>query len=421
MRREYQKKMKFKENKLELIILTAVLIIGSGILYYKYVLCVQIQRIKQLNTDIKDAKYTLELKNIELKKVNSLQNEISHLDTRINAFKLKIIPYHETAQKLVLLQNFITLSNLTLEKIELKEPTEKALGDESLENSDVPSNDVLDQEIIKYGELFINLELFGSYEDLRVFIEQIGASVKPFVINTIEITPREKGKDSEYQEDEVQAKIELLAYILLNPSERENSNYNFMEYEYKYKNPFKPMAKIENKFENQIMGIIEEKSSDLKPSDLFAHGNNVLPLKVKDFKIAVKDIYASGDNFYIVGPGNKGEYTTLQARTISPVSFYLTLNPTGYEYFIETKEQGVKSFQKKMVLDQCRVIVDSTVMAMRNNQELNTCIFIQNNTEYPLQVLLKGSYLDKIHIYTKNGFEIKAGEIKENIQVTIVQ
>ena len=74
------------------------------------------------------------------------------------------------------------------------------------------------------------MELFGSYEDLRTFIEQIKASVKPFVINTIEIS-REKKEGAQQREDEVQATIELFAYTLLNPLDKtENRNYNFMEY-----------------------------------------------------------------------------------------------------------------------------------------------------------------------------------------------
>lgn len=407
--------MKLKASKSELIILVAILIIGSGILYYKYILGPQLEQIKQLNADIEDAKYRIELKEIELSKVDSLKEEVARLDTSINASKMKIIPYHETAKKLILLEDFIELSNLTLEKIELKEPVEKILGEEK---DDANSENASDKDVEKYGEISIHLELFGSYEDLRTFIEQIKASVKPFVINTIEISPREKKEGAQQREDEVQATIELFAYTLLNPLDKtENRNYNFMEYEYEYKNPFKPIENIEDKVDNKLSEVIDEKLSKLDISDFLKEESNVLPPKISDFTIAIKDVYASGDNFYIVGPGNKGDYTTIQTRTIDPVNFYLTLSPTGYEYSIEAEDQSIQSLQKEIPLEKCRVIVDSTVMAIRNNQKLNTGIYIKNNTGYLVDVVLKGNYLDKVHIYTSSGVEVKPGETKENIQV----
>ena len=44
---------------------------------------------------------------------------------------------------------------------------------------------------------------------------------------------------------------------------------------------------------------------------------------------------------------------------------------------------------KEIPLEKCRVIVDSTVMAIRNNQKLNTGIYIKNNTGYLVDVVLK--------------------------------
>lgn len=413
--------MKLKASKSEVIILVAILIIGSGILYYRYVLWGQIEQIKQLNADIEDVKYEIDLKEKELKKVNDIKREVSRIDTSINASKMKIIPYPETAKKLILLQDFVALSNLNLEKIELKEPVEKILG-ENVKGSDENSKNDSDKGIEKYGEISIHLELFGNYDDLKTFIEQVRASLNPFVINTIEITPRENEKDHKHQEEAVQAKIELLAYTLLNPLEKNTDvNYNFMEYEYKYKNPFRPMASIENRIEDKLTEGIDEKLSDLNILDLLFEDRNELPSKIDDFTIAIKDAYASGDNFYMVGPGNKGDYTTLQMRTLEPVNFHLTLNSTGYAYSIEARDQTTQTFQNEIPLEKCRVIVDSTVMAIRNNQKLNTGIYIGNHTGQLLEVLLKGNYLDKVHIYTNDGVEIKPGEIKSNIQVKIIK
>ena len=56
-------------------------------------------------------------------------------------------------QKLILLEDFIKLSNLTLEKIELKEPVEKILGEEK---DDANSENASDKDVEKYGRyLFI--------------------------------------------------------------------------------------------------------------------------------------------------------------------------------------------------------------------------------------------------------------------------
>ena len=346
---------------------------------------------------------------------------------------MKIIPYIETAKRMILLQDYIKLNNLRIEKIEFKEPVEKVLGEED-SDTNRKTNDDSNAEGNKerYGEITINIELYGQYEDLKTLIEQIKASIKPFVIGKIEITPREE-EASNTPEDNIQANIELYTYALLNNARDvvDGLNYNFMEYEYEYKNPFKPLETIDDrinnelkesigdKIEEEINKILDKDIPDYNEDKTYPTEDNPPSSKAKEFIIAIKDVYASGDNFYIVGPGNKGDYTTIQARTIEPVNFYLSVSSTGYEYAIEARDQEMKTFQKKIPLDQCKLIVDSTVMAIRNNQELKTGIFIANNMDKLLHVELKGNYLDNIYIYTSSGEQIKVGETKENIQVSI--
>ncbi|WP_058485239.1 type 4a pilus biogenesis protein PilO [Defluviitalea phaphyphila] len=388
--------MKLKKSNKELFILIFLLIIGSGILYYKFILSSQIEQIKQLDEDIKAVSEEIEIKEKELENIDVIKERIEQTEAELNKSRIKILPYSETAKKLISIQDYIKLNALGLEKIELNEPVEKIIEEESQ---------------YKYGEVAITLEVFGNYEDLKTFVEQLKSSIKFFTIRKIEISPKE---DSEY----VQANIDLYTYTVLNNDNKENniSNYNFMEYDYEYKNPFKTISSLGEEQENvsYVEGILEK--------DIYAENsdnteeNNLIEAS---FKIAIKDAYASGDNFYIVGPGDVGEYTTVQTKTTKPVDFYLKVNPTGYEYAIEAEDEARKSYKKEMFIDKGRLVVDSTVVSIKKNQELKTNIYIQNNTENILPVEIKGNFKDRIYIYTYNGSPIKPGETKENIKVMI--
>ncbi|NLK20905.1 MAG: hypothetical protein GX308_02200 [Epulopiscium sp.] len=412
--------MKFlKISRWEIVILVVILIVGSTTLYYRFLLSDQLTQIKQLDEDIQAANQEIKLKDAELEKVDDIREEIAQIGININQSEMKLIPFKETPKKMILLNDYVKLNNLYLEKLEFSEPVEQSIKN----NKDKESEEINSQKYYKIG---IKLEIIGQYENFKVFLEEIKSTIKPFNIDKVEISPKDDVEEELYDVfnkkngEYISAKVELSTYALSGMDKQEGDilNYNFMEYEYKYDNPFKNIESAEEQMEKLINHLNDGISKDNPQKDTEDDRTTSNPT-IKDFKIAIKDAYASGDNFYIVGPGELGDYTIVQTRTEKPVTFNLTLNPTGYSYGIRAKDQEEKFYQKEMPLEQCRLIIDSTVMAIRNNQELSSSIYITNNTGKLLNVDIKGNFTEKIFIYSSDGTLINPGETKGNIAVGV--
>ena len=111
----------------------------------------------------------------------------------------------------------------------------------------------------------------------------------------------------------------------------------------------------------------------------------------------------------------------MQATTVQPAFFDLELSPNGYVYSLSSTDQPTKSFAKQMPLDECKVVIDSSVIEIRENQLLSTVINIKNDTGKLLRVEVRGSYKDRIFIYsTKSDTQINPGETVDNIMVSYI-
>lgn len=415
--------MKNKSIKWEIVIVVVIGLILVGVLYYKFLLSAQLEEMKKIDADITSVESEIQKKEEELKKVGLIREEIAKIDTDIDFANMKIIPYMETPKKLILIEDSIKLNNLQQVSIKLEGGNEQKvhsnLDPESKEES---------ESGLSYKDVTINMEVVGEYESLKVFLEQIKTSIKPFIIRKLDMqlnTEKEEnrfldnflyGKSSDEEKKYVSAIIELSTYALNDNqlNDDEITNYNFMEYNYEYDNPFEQLKTIEEKISDVMNQGGEDEDENRGHANRPPANSNV-----KNFSIAIRDAYASGDNFYIVGPGDTGDYTIVQATTIRPTTFDIKLNPDGYEYSIKPEDQERKSYKKEMPLEQCSLDIVSTVDAIRNLQELNTSIYITNNTGKHLNVNVRGNFTDKIFIYSSSGTLIKPGDTVDNISVNI--
>lgn len=435
--------MKSKTNW-GLVILIGLFIIGSIVLYWTYILHPQLQQIKQLNNDIEDVKRQIQQKETELLQLDSVRAEIAECENEIATANRKILPYKEFAHKMYFFESSAQLNDLIIKRYTVRNGKRKSvsLSGEYIEDIDKLPNGEF-QGDLEYRELLVEMEVGGYYESVNTYLEQLKANIKPFTIYYVKLTTDIDETFKEYMrgyynidlnsnmEGYVLATIYLRTFSLYNGQQADDEiiNRNYMEYDFEYNNPIREIEKLQEKIYKEIGGntagsrtdelrdFIKEVSNLVKPPITPVNPGTEEP-GVKTFKIAIKDAYESGDNYYIVGPGDSGEYTTVQATTIQPATFDLVLNPNGYQYSLTTVDEGTKSFSKQMELGECRLVIDSTVLEPRESQLLHTTINITNNTGKVLRVEVNGRYKDRISIFsTKSSTQINPGEVVDNIMV----
>ncbi|NLJ88079.1 MAG: hypothetical protein GX327_04760 [Epulopiscium sp.] len=430
------------------IVILALLLFGAVVtLYIIYILSPQLQQIKQLDLDIEDVKLQIQKKEEELQQLDLIRDEIAQCENEIAAANMKILPYNEVAKKISFFESSSKLNNLIIHKYNLRNGKRQSvsISGEYIEDVDKIKDDEPKGDLL-YRELLVDLEVIGYYDSINTYLEQLKANIKPFTVYSVTLNAdieEDKadyvrayynlGRDSSV-DGFVLATINLRTFSLYDEEQADDEiiNHNYMEYEFDYDNPMRKIKSIEDVL-RQLKGDTPT-SSSRSNNDFFEHFKDLLkpPARpttnptisdkgVKNFKIAIKDAYESGANFYIVGPGDDGEYTTVQATTVQPAFFDLELSPNGYVYSLSSTDQPTKSFAKQMPLDECKVVIDSSVIEIRENQLLSTVINIKNDTGKLLRVEVRGSYKDRIFIYsTKSDTQINPGETVDNIMVSYI-
>lgn len=133
------------------------------------------------------------------------------------------------------------------------------------------------------------------------------------------------------------------------------------------------------------------------------------------FKLDLWDVLASGDNYSFVGPG---EADTVYTGLKSSKNTYITLNirEDGYNVVMEDEQGNIKQNGALVPIDKPTLSIDSDIVKIQETMpEIH--IYIKNYTEDMMNVTLKGSLLETIHIYNEFEEEVRPGQTKGKVKL----
>jgi hypothetical protein len=128
------------------------------------------------------------------------------------------------------------------------------------------------------------------------------------------------------------------------------------------------------------------------------------------------DVLASGDNYSFVGPG---EADTVYTGLKSSKNTYITLNirEDGYNVVMEDEQGNVKQNGALVPIDEPSLSIESDIVKIQETMpEIH--IYIKNYTEDMMDITLKGSLLETIHIYNEFDEEVRPGQTKGKVKLT---
>lgn len=337
----------------------------------------------------------------QLQDLPSLKKQSSETQTQKNAMKDKIPTTLSAARELAALLRIVQTHGFTDINIEALEQVNH------------------NKEMGNFLEKKYKLKYTATYDETRQFIEALNASYQLINITSCKIdnSPQTKKEDitlwlkyAGEMNKVVTTQIEF-SMIMLKEISTEDELYMSI---------FTSLHQGENVFFNT--DSIEQIPIPLDTQDT---GQNQIPSQTGTqtstaqqsmFKLDLWDVLASGDNYSFVGPGPTDTiYTGLK----SSKNTYITLNirEEGYDIAIEDEAGNVKQNGALIPIKTPHLSIQSNIVKIQENMP-DVRIYIKNHTKDTINVQLKGSLLDKIHIYNELEQQVLPGQTKGKVKLT---
>lgn len=134
------------------------------------------------------------------------------------------------------------------------------------------------------------------------------------------------------------------------------------------------------------------------------------------FTLELWDALVSGDNYSFVGPGqNDTLYTGLK----SSKNTYITLHVRndGYSVVLEDEDGKVRQNSTFIRMNEPALKIISHILKIQETMP-DVHIYIYNDSSQLVTVSLKGSLLDKIHVYNESEEKVLPGQTKGKVKFT---
>jgi Tfp pilus assembly protein PilO len=367
------------DNK-QLALLMIILVIGIAAIYYQNVVTSKLEQLKGLDSQIETQLQQLRLKEAEFSKIEENKIQIEKNKVEIEMLKSKIAPYTNKVELIWKLSSVVGIYDSKMESFKWQDVTAVTVG---------PNKDTV-------YELPFEIVVEGTYNNITEFIEAIKKAENIYNLKKIKLTTEEVDTKTF-----VKATLLMSSYSLAKleqATERELAN-NYLLYK---------KAQIRDAFYyNDGATEYEQNTASAKIVD----GE-----KVSKFTVSAGSMYASADNYYIVGPYAFGDKSPiLQLNSAKPARMDVVINKTGYTYTL-TSATGDKQTQTQTAdIQNPYMFITSTIRDIEADKDLKLEVYITNNTKELMEVKVAGISLDRIKVYTGAGGWIKTGETVENI------
>jgi Tfp pilus assembly protein PilO len=369
------------DNK-QLALLMMILIIGIAAIYYQNAVAMKFEQLKALDSQIQIQLQQLRLKEAEFSKIEENKAEIEKNKAEIEVLKNKIALYTNKAGLIWKLSNVVNIYDSKIESFKWNNVTVVTVGS----NKDT------------VYEFPFELTVEGSYNNIMEFIEAIKKAEGIYHLKNLKLTTEEVNTKTF-----VKATLSMSCYALAQLEQATDTELanNALLYE---------KAQIENAFYyDQHARAYEENTASAKGVDAESRSK---------FTVSAGSMYASADNYYIVGPytfGNKSPILQLNSSKLAKVE--VVVNSTAYTYTLScaTGEQQTKT--ETSDIQNPYMLITSTIRDIEQDKDLGLEVYITNNTNQIMEVKVEGTLLDRIKVYTGAGELVKKGQTVEKILV----
>ncbi len=379
--------------------------IGIGVLIILAQIVYVLSIRKDIITQILDIQSQSALKYAELaaqekhlKDLPNLQKEIAQINARKNAAK-KSMPTTTSAAK-----EFIEFIRL-MESNQFIDMKVEKLEESAYQN-----------EAGHFLEKKYKLTYTSTYQETRAFIQNLNQSYQLINIASFKIdNSPQRDQDNKmllmrYGSDRkkvVASTVEFSMFMLVGePIEDEVYTTNF-----------KGLNNIEEAFLNTDVTydeLIQEDTQQEEQTPM--QSSSPKPLTDSTFRLELWDVLASGDNYSFVGPG---PIDTVYTGLKSSKSTFITLNlrEDGYDISLEDEQGKVKQNGVLIPIKNPSLNISSDIAKIQETMpEIH--IYINNTTKDIINVRLKGSLLETIHIYNEFEEKVLPGQTKGKVKLT---
>lgn len=369
------------DNK-QLALLMIILVLGMGALYYQNIVSNKLEQLSTLDNQIETQLQQLRIKEAEFSKIEDNKLQLYKNKAEIEALKSKIAPFTNKAEMIWKLNSVVRLYDSRFQSFKWQESAPVTVGD----NKDT------------VYELPFEIIVEGTYSNIIQIVEAIKSAESIYNLKNLQISSEEVNTKTF-----VKATLSMSSYALApleQGSEAKLAN-NYLIYD---------KAGVADAFYySDDMTEYEENTVSQKIAD---------GQKVSKFTVSAGSMYASSDNYYIVGPYNPGEKSpVIQLNSSKPARMDVTINQTGYTYTI-TSDTGQRQSQSQTIdIQNPYMYITSTIRAIELDKDLKLDIYITNNTSEVLEVKIAGTSVDRIHVYTGSGAQLNSGQTVDNIRL----
>jgi hypothetical protein len=351
----------------------------------------------QSQSAVEYAQLAIQEKN--LRQLPSLKTQLEQMNAQRAAAKNKIPTTLSAAQELIELSRLM-ISNQALD-----------LQIEKLEEA------VTETELGIFVEKKYRITYTSTYGETKAMVQNLNNSYQLLNISsfTIDNSPQQDQENrellmryGEHMQQVVSSTIEFSMFML---------NGGVVQDEI-YTTTFTGLQNSENTFLNtdNTGEEVTIESRDEEPGEESSQPSTTQQQTTSLFKLDLWDVLASGDNYSFVGPG---EADTVYTGLKSSKNTYITLNirEDGYNVVIEDEQGNIKQNGALVPIDKPTLSIDSDIVKIQETMpEIH--IYIKNYTEDMMDVTLKGSLLETIHIYNEFEEEVRPGQTKGKVKIT---
>ena len=347
--------------------------------------------------------------------INSIERRISQLEERV-----KMLPETQKELDLVTAKKMAMLNTVPTFVASGKEGADlfrymglKDFRDSSLKIEDDEVSTETDDLILKSK---YELSFVGRYKDVRDFVDSLNASYQIINVQELDIDNAIQEKEGEevlpYKnhfgadfDQVVTAKLKLTMY-----TRRSEEAVDEV-----YQPDFDGRITIENNFK-RAKKIGEGVSPSVSQEEPVTTQEPERVTATDLFTLNVGDILTSGDTYKFGGPGpNGGGYAGLISQANTHIS--LVVREDGYEMSLEDENGNVNQTSMSIPITNPGLEIIST-MRQTNVVMPNVHIYVYNYTSKVMDVKMRGTLLDNIHVFNELDQQVRVGETKGNIRLS---